>query len=202
MIIEYCQKAIQKAPKINGDAILWEAYLELGNAYMQQKDFQKSLNIYKKAVSHLERIRSKIQLEELKASYFGTGKKIDTYNQLINLLVKLDQKEPGSHYDAEAFHYLEKAKARAFLDRLEVSQIGLTQNIDLSLLRQEEDLKLYGFIYSLNVDERIAIINNSLLKIDDYIGTYRGKEIGCNTGGLIKKGKQIILKMEVVKDEQ
>jgi CHAT domain-containing protein/Tfp pilus assembly protein PilF len=151
--VEYFQKAIDTASEIRGDKILWEAYFEIANAYRNQNDYQKSLENYKKSISHLEKIRSKIQLEELKASYLGTDKRIDTYYNLIDLLVQLDKSEPGEGHNTEAFHYMEKAKARAFLDRLEVSQVNIYQGVDAKLLNREKELM-----------KEISDINTTLLK--------------------------------------
>lgn len=151
--IEYFQKAIDTASEIKGDKILWEAYFEIANAYMKQNNYQKSLENYKKSISHLEKIRSKIQLEELKASYLGTDKRIDTYYNMIDLLVQFDKSEPEKGHNIEAFHYMEKAKARAFLDRLEVSQVNIYQGVDTELLNQEKELM-----------NEISNINTTLLK--------------------------------------
>ena len=138
--IEYFRKAIDTASSINGDKILWEAHLEIADAYRKQNNYKKSLESYKRSVSHLEKIRSKIQLEELKASYLGTDKRIDTYYNLIDSLIKLNQLEPEKRFHSEAFFYMEKARARAFLDRLEVSQVNISHGVDAALLNQEEDL--------------------------------------------------------------
>ncbi|GAG02930.1 unnamed protein product, partial [marine sediment metagenome] len=151
--IEYFQKAIDTASEIKGDKILWEAYFEIANSFMKQNNYQKSLENYKKSISHLEKIRSKIQLEELKASYLGTDKRIDTYYNMIDLLVQFDKSEPEKGHDIEAFHYMEKAKARAFLDRLEVSQVNIYQGVDTELLNQEKELM-----------KEISNINTTLLK--------------------------------------
>jgi len=151
--IEYFQKAIDTASEIKGDKTLWEAYFEIANAYMKQNDYQKSWESYKKSISHLEKIRSKIQLEELKASYLGTDKRIDTYYNLIDLLVRFDKSEPEKEHNIEAFHYMEKAKARAFLDRLEVSKVNIYQGVDTELLNQEKELM-----------KEISNLNTTLLK--------------------------------------
>ncbi|MFB0565594.1 MAG: CHAT domain-containing protein, partial [Candidatus Aminicenantaceae bacterium] len=123
-----------------GGQILWEAYFEIANSYKEQKDYQKSLKNYKNSISVIEDIRSKIKLEELKASYLGANKRIEAYHNLIDLLVKLHQANPEKAYDVEAFNYLERAKARAFLDSLEVSEVNVSQGVNSELLNQEREL--------------------------------------------------------------
>jgi len=138
--IRNCQKAIDIASGIKGEKILWEAHFEIANAYQKQGNYQKSLENYKNAISVLEKIRSQIQLEELKASYLGTYKRIETYQNTVDLLCTLHELEPEGLYDIQAFNFLERAKARAFLDRLEVSKVNISQGVDASLLQQEEAL--------------------------------------------------------------
>jgi len=138
--IKYFQKAIDTASGIKGEKILWEAYFEIANAYMKQNNYHKSLECYKKAISYLENIRSRIQLEELKASYLGTDRRIETFQNIINLLYKLYESEPEKLHNIQAFNYLERAKARAFLDRLEESQVNISRGVDTELLYQEDEL--------------------------------------------------------------
>jgi len=136
--IKYFQKAIEIAPQ--AEKIHWEAHLGLADVYKKQKKYEESVSRYKKAISHLENMRSSIQLEELKALYMGTDKRIDTYHNFIDLLYILHQQEPEGHHDYEAFHYLERVKARAFLDRLEASKVDISKDVDIHLLNQETEL--------------------------------------------------------------
>lgn len=136
----YYQRAIDLALEIKGGQILWEAYLELAKAYSKQKELKKALQSYKNSISIIENIRSQIKLEELKATYLGTDKRIAAYHNLIDLLVSLHRSEPEKGYDRQAFNYLERAKARAFLDRLEISQVNISNGINYKLINQEKEL--------------------------------------------------------------
>ena len=88
----------------------------------------------------IENIRSSISLEELKATYLGTDRRIDAYHNLIALFIRLYQESNQPRYVAEAYRYLERAKARAFLDSIEVSKLDLTEGISQQLLNRETDL--------------------------------------------------------------
>jgi len=138
--LEYCQQAIDTAFSTGKENILWEAYFEIANAYMRQGTYEKALENFRKSISFIEKIRSRIQLEELKASYLASDKRIEAYQNTVNLLCELHDSEPEKLHNIEAFGYLERAKARAFLDRLEVSQVNISQGVDIELLSQEEDL--------------------------------------------------------------
>ena len=137
---KYSQSAIDLALEFKGKQILWEAYLELAKAYEKQNKYLEALKNYRNSVSIIEGARSTIELEELKASYFGTDKRLEAYHNMIDILVNLNKSAPQKGYDIEAFNYLERAKARAFLDSLEVSEVSISQGVDFKLSNREIQL--------------------------------------------------------------
>lgn len=141
MSSEYFQQAIDLAQKIEGGKILWEAYLELAATFSKQKKYDEALKAYKDSISTIENIRSQIDLEELKASYLGTNKRLEAYQEIINLLNTLHQGNRNKSYDKEAFEYLEKAKARAFLDRLAISPVNISAHVDFKLQNREKEIE-------------------------------------------------------------
>ncbi|MCX6560722.1 MAG: CHAT domain-containing protein [Candidatus Aminicenantes bacterium] len=112
----YYQRAIDLALEYSGKTYLWEIYLELGNARRSQGRPQEAAEDYRAAISIIEDIRATISSEELRATYFGSDKRLDAYYNLIDMLVADDAPEAAQ----AAFETLEKAKARSFLDSLEV----------------------------------------------------------------------------------
>jgi len=176
---KYYQRAIDLALEIKGGQILWEAYLELAKAYSKQKELKKALNSYKNSISIIESIRSQIKLEDLKASYLGTDKRIVAYHNLIDLLVTLHKSEPEKGYDRQAFNYLERAKARAFLDRLEVSQVNISNGIDYKLINQEKELmkeisKLYTKLLATDLSfQEKNDIQKELANLEDMLETIK-----------------------------
>ena len=137
---KYYQRAIELAMRIERGQILWEAYLELANAYKEQNKYKEALESYKNSIKIIEDMRSQIKLEELKASFLGTDKRIKPYQNLIDLLVTLHHSAPEKGYDSEAFDYLERAKARAFLDSLELSKVDISGSISPELKNRETEL--------------------------------------------------------------
>jgi CHAT domain-containing protein/tetratricopeptide (TPR) repeat protein len=138
--VEALQQAIELAQQIREDNSLWEAHARAGDALKMLHKNHLALDEYKKSISVIESIRSKIQMEELKASFLGSDARIDSYYNMIDVLVRLSEEESEKNYDREALHYVEKAKARAFLDRLELSQIDLRSGVDRNFLDGEEEL--------------------------------------------------------------
>lgn len=169
------ERAINLALQIEGGKILWEAYLEIAKAYEKQERISDAIGNYKASIETTEKTRSKIILEELKARFLGTDKRIEAYHRLIHLLVNRHQSEPQKKYNEEAFNYLERAKARAFLDSMELSQVDLSQGIDAELLNNEKELmKDITNIYSkllaaeLSSDEKTSLSNN-LKELEDKL---------------------------------
>ena len=137
---KYFQSAIDLALEIRGDQILWEAYLGFAKVYEKQKDYSKAMENYRASIETTERIRSTIMLEQLKAKFLGTDKRIEAYHCLINLFVRLYHEKHDKEYALEAFDYLERAKARSFLDSLELSKIDISYGADPELLSREKEL--------------------------------------------------------------
>ncbi|UCE42022.1 MAG: CHAT domain-containing protein [Candidatus Aminicenantes bacterium] len=137
---KYYQRAIDLAQELEGGQILWEAFFEIGNSYAKQNKIFEALKNYKNSIRIIENIRSQIKLEELKASYLGTDKRIEAYQNLIHMLVTLHNSDNEVRYDKEAFNYLERAKARSFLDSLEVAQVDISLGINFKLKNREKEI--------------------------------------------------------------
>jgi len=139
---EESTKCYEKVINLNTgrEQILWETYMESARAYEKQNHLEKALECYKDSIKLIEKIRSYIDLEQFKARYLGTEKRIDAYHYLIIFLLNHYQPHSKEEFELEAFNYLERAKARAFLDSLELSQIDITQGVDPETLNQEKEL--------------------------------------------------------------
>jgi len=134
----YYQKAIDLATRFMGKGILWESYLDLANSQRKQNLLAKAEQNYRASIAIIEDLRSSIDSEELKATYFGSDKRMDAYHNLIDLYARRAKGAPSPDIESKLFEYLEKAKARAFLDSLEVSNIEISEPIDSQRANQEK----------------------------------------------------------------
>ena len=159
---EYYEKAINLALEFEGGHILWEAYLRKANSNKRQNEIKEAIENYKKSIAIIENIRSQIKLEEYKSRYFGTDKRIEAYHNLIDLLINKIEKSSENEFKKEAFYFLEKAKARAFLDSLEISQIQISGGIDFKLKNKEKEIikdisQLYSNLLSAEISKKGAL---------------------------------------------
>lgn len=86
-----------------------EALRELSVAYEGANNLDKAVESARSMVDYFEGIRSKLVTERQKIGYMGI--QLEVYDRLIRLLL-----EQGKA--AEAFEYVERSKARAFIDLL------------------------------------------------------------------------------------
>ena len=166
----FFRQAINIAQDIQGGQVLWEAYLEIGNAYKKQNRINEALQNYKNSIAVIESIRSSISLEELKASYLGSDKRIDAYQNSIDVLASQSILLKDKAQSAEAFNYFERAKARAFLDSFEVSEVNISKGIDLKIANKEKEIvrqisNSYTQLLNPNLDS--AAKSNALVKIKE-----------------------------------
>ena len=160
----YYEKAINLALGIKSRDVLWEAYLEIANSLRSQKKIEEAIANYSNSIQVIEGIRSNLIQEDLKATFLGSGKRMDAYQNMIDLLSTIGLEQPSKASEIKAFNYLEKAKARAFLDSLEVSEVNVSQGVDIQLANQEKEImreisQLYTklLLPSLGSEEKASI---------------------------------------------
>lgn len=103
-------EALRLALKSGAAGSSWKAYYGKGLANKAMNEFPKALDCFKSAIDSIEAGRRRIFAETTKLEYLA--EKQDVYDEIIRTLL--------DHYDdpGQAFNYLERAKARSFLDFL------------------------------------------------------------------------------------
>lgn len=110
----YYEKALTIGKKIRKTELIWPAQAGLAHTLSKQGQYRTALELYSSAVRTIEDIRSQLWLEEERIGFVQD--KMAIYADMIGLLAELHQQNPETGYDDEAFHYAERAKARALLD--------------------------------------------------------------------------------------
>ncbi|MCK4944487.1 MAG: CHAT domain-containing protein, partial [Candidatus Aminicenantes bacterium] len=114
---------------------IWDSYSGLGSLNEKQGKYKNALICYRKSIKVIEKMRSQLQIKEFKSGFLEN--KIKVYESTVNLLVKLHETQSEKEYDEESFYFVERAKARAFLDSLKESKTSISQSLSPEL-REEE----------------------------------------------------------------
>ena len=127
-------EAVRTSPRT-----LWRAHSGLAAAYVQLGQLDQAREHYQQAIEAMEDVRSKVGGEEEKAGFFQD--KIAVYKKQIALLLDLHARDTKAGYDTQAFHYTERARARAFLDLLAEARVSVEQNATPDLAKRQQELQ-------------------------------------------------------------
>ncbi|NOZ60256.1 MAG: tetratricopeptide repeat protein, partial [Calditrichaeota bacterium] len=169
--LSYYNEGLQIGEKIGSPENIWKAYYGIGRTMEKKGKNQQAAKSYHQAIEKIESIRAKLKANTLKESFLDD--KIDVYNSMINLLLKMGRKK-------DAYEYLERSKARSFLDILSTGHVNIAKGITPQRLQRKKDLERklnkiqqeLADIYSENGKEinqnRISSLEDSVKKVHYY----------------------------------
>jgi CHAT domain-containing protein/Tfp pilus assembly protein PilF len=128
-------KALSIGEEITNPLIIWSAHFDLAKTYQEMGNNRKALQSYQAAINEIEKVRSRASSEESKSGFLA--KNLEVYEDLIAFLIELEKKYPDRNYDAQAFGYSERAKARALLDTLAEFRSGIRKGLSEEQQRKE-----------------------------------------------------------------
>lgn len=102
-------EALQLSHEIKSAAAISLVYQRLGQLWESRGQLRKAYRTYRQAIEVIETMRGRVERQETKISLLGTRQQ--PYEAMVLLCWKLG-------WFAKAFHYAERARARAFLDLL------------------------------------------------------------------------------------
>lgn len=108
------------------------ALVALGRVAKYEQKRTEAINYYKHGLQIAEKIRSTIKIEESAASFVNFWAR--HYRSLILLLWQENQ-------FAEAFEFVERSKARAFLDKVANGKVSWRGRVNAYLFKQEQTLR-------------------------------------------------------------
>ncbi|MFC1580708.1 CHAT domain-containing protein [Thermodesulfobacteriota bacterium] len=123
---------LKKADHFGAQDIVWRMCYELGRAFARDKQNALAKEYLARAIDALELTRSKLREDTVKRMFASSVQ--DVYALMINLLFDMKQYEEG-------FDYLERAKARAFLDMLAGRSIQAKKSVDPLLVKKLEEIQ-------------------------------------------------------------
>jgi CHAT domain-containing protein/tetratricopeptide (TPR) repeat protein len=101
----------------------------------ERNNRQQAINHIAAAIEIIESLRTKITIQELRASYLASSQSF--YELYIDLLMQAGSTEQV----AFALHLAERARARTLLDSLRETGIDIRQGVDPRTLKRERELK-------------------------------------------------------------
>ena len=126
------EQALALRQKVGGPGGELETLANLGRLYEVLGDDDEAIAYYVRAVEVIESIQSEIKVEELKSTF--AAKQAGIYERLIDLLWKQQRLR-------EAFDYMERARARAFLDQLAGGVVDFRAGVPAERMKQERELQ-------------------------------------------------------------
>jgi CHAT domain-containing protein/Flp pilus assembly protein TadD len=110
-------------------------------AYLERKrgNLNVALNHMEASITIIEDLRTKIDSQQLRTSYFATVQ--DYYQFYIDLLMQLHKSNPSKRYDALALNASERARARSLLELLTEARANIRSGADPKLLELERTLQ-------------------------------------------------------------
>jgi CHAT domain-containing protein/predicted negative regulator of RcsB-dependent stress response len=107
-LAEY-ERAIELAHRLRNQYSATFIHYRRGNIFERQGRLDQAYAAYVQAIMGIEALRGASETEEIKIGLLGTAQQV--YESMVLLCLALDR-------PAEAFHYVERARSRAFLDLL------------------------------------------------------------------------------------
>ena len=144
---------LKSEAQILNSEILQEAYFGLGQCYEKRNQDEQALACYKKCTTIIDSIRARIHIDAFKSGFARA--KLEVFQSLLNLLVKMRKGKSTPVIDEEIFLYIEKAKARAFFESLVESRVDVTNRLDPKLKAEEA-----------RISRRISSVTTSLANWD------------------------------------
>ena len=119
-----------------GEAVV---LFNLARVSRSQGDLDAARDHVERALDVAESVRTEVESQDLRASYFDS---VHEYHMLhVDVLMGLDEVDPGSGQAAVAFGASERARARSLLESLVEAGVDLRAGVDPGLLADEEELQ-------------------------------------------------------------
>jgi len=115
------QAAKTLAQQLHNQHSLALAYFRCGDVLKALGSTSAAIDSYRESIEIIEKLRGNIKSEDLKLGLLGTTQQI--YEAMVSLLL-------GQKRNTEAYHYVERARSRAFLDMLTDKSPDLYSSFD------------------------------------------------------------------------
>lgn len=178
---KYYKDNLKIGREINHPVSILDSLMGLARVNYQLEEYQECLFCIREAIDLIETNRGKFKVDDLKTAFMAG--KMEYFERIINILYKIHQKFPQRNHHREIVYYIQKAKARAFLDNLYDANINLTEHVPVELKRTEK-----------SISRKISTLQTRLL--DHHLTTPQRDEIDRKLKLQEKKYQDIILQIQ------
>lgn len=172
--IEYYSKALEIGSEHSLENILMESCLGLGQCYEIKGEYSSSISFYKRSIEAMENVWDRIPSEFFKIGF--ARNKMHAYQRIIKILVSLHSANPHMTSLEEIFNFVERAKARAFLENIRETWEDGNRGTNASFNERQQEISknislLYRKLISCNlpVDSKQQINNELEREEEKYI---------------------------------
>ncbi|HUX58090.1 MAG TPA: CHAT domain-containing protein [Bacteroidales bacterium] len=114
--------AYEIAKSSNSPDLNWRIFAGMAENYEQRGEYSKAVELNDSALTILGGMRNTLKSKDWKASFMAMERY--AFEDIIDMLGKLHEKDNTNGYDIRAFHYAELSKSRVLLDLLNESLPG------------------------------------------------------------------------------
>ncbi len=129
---EAYEELLEDAERFGALEVIWRVCFEIGRALAREEEPDRARSYLARAIDALERTRSSLREDTVKKMFASSVQ--DVYAEMIDLLFRMGRFEEG-------FDYLERAKARAFLDMLAGRSLEAAKGVDALLVEKEREIQ-------------------------------------------------------------
>lgn len=137
--LEFYQQALVIRQEIGDRSREALSLYRIAIAHRANGNQDDSLSAIQAAIEIIEDLRTNVVSQDLRTSFFAS--KQEYYEFYIDLLMELDQQNPGQGYDGLALAVSERAKARSLLDLLAEMSGEVQRGIDPQMLAEKQQIQ-------------------------------------------------------------
>src|SRR5260370_4717592 len=134
----YFRQSLALAQRSGIPEVILAARDGLAQTCLRRGQHAQSLQHLQAAVETIESLRARIPTPELRSSFVQQNSRV--YEAILDVLSRMHARDPAAGYDRQAFAYLERGRARGFLDSLAESKASVTKGLSTEQLRRQNQL--------------------------------------------------------------
>jgi CHAT domain-containing protein/TPR repeat protein len=163
--IEYYNKALEIGSAHSLENILMESCEGLGQCYELRKEYSLAVLFYKRSIEVMESVWDRIPSDFFKIGY--ARNKMNVYQRIIAILVSKHNANPHMTSLEEIFNYIERAKARAFLENIRETGGGNNKGTNTGLYDQQQEIsKNISALYRKMISTNLSLESKLQINIE------------------------------------